>query len=98
MTVAEGEKSPIGVGGGRAYAILKAETMIAIDRATGATVWQRPLTPINDADPGVIEFAPIPLNDRIVVPTSGTEDDVPDRLVGVARADGETLFYPDANS
>ena len=69
VTVAEGEKSPIGVGGGRAYAISKAETMIAVDRATGATVWQRPLTPIDDADPGVVEFAPIPLNDRIVVPS-----------------------------
>jgi len=35
---------------------------------------------------------PIPLDDRIAVPISGTEDDVPDRLVGVSRADGETLF------
>ncbi|WP_246310163.1 outer membrane protein assembly factor BamB family protein [Halorarum halophilum] len=92
VTVAKGEKSPIGVGNGRAYAISKAETMVAVDAAMGDTVWQRPLAPIDDADPGVVEFAPIPLDDRIVVPISGTEDDVPDRLVGVARADGETLF------
>lgn len=92
VTVAKGEKSPLGVGDGRAYAISKAETMVAVDTATGDTVWQRPLAPIDDADPGVVEFAPIPLGDRIVVPISGTEDDVPDRLVGVARADGETLF------
>jgi len=46
-----------------------------------------------DADQGdVDEIAPIPLGDRIVVPIPSTEDDVPDRLVGVARADGETLF------
>lgn len=92
VTVAKGEKSPLGVADGRAYAISKAETMVAVDAATGDTVWQRSLTPIDDADPGVVEFAPIPLGDRIVVPISGTEDDVPDRLVGVARADGETLF------
>ncbi|PSP49408.1 Pyrrolo-quinoline quinone [Halobacteriales archaeon QH_7_69_31] len=92
VTVAKGRNSPIDVGGGRAYAISKAETMVAVDGATGDTVWQRPLTPIDEADPGVVEFAPIPLGDRVVVPISGTEDDVPDRLVGVARADGETLF------
>src|SRR6056297_721084 len=92
VTVAKGQKSPIGVDDGQAYAISKAETMVAVDAATGDTVWQRPLAPIDDADPGVVEFAPIPLDDCIVVPISGTEDDVPDRLVGVARADGETLF------
>ncbi|WP_229504844.1 PQQ-binding-like beta-propeller repeat protein [Natrinema versiforme] len=92
VTVAKGEKSPLGVGDGRAYAISKAETMVAVDAATGESVWQRRLAPIDAADPGVVEFAPIPLGDRIVVPISGTEDDVPDRLVGVARADGETLF------
>jgi|GEM_PF-3296716 len=92
VTVEKGYKSPIGVGDGRAYAISKAETMVAVDAATGETVWQRPLAPIDAADPGVVEFAPIPLDDRIVVPISGTEDDVPDRLVGVARTDGETLF------
>lgn len=92
VTVRKGEKSPIGVGDGRAYAISKAETMVAVDIATGDIVWQRPLAPIDAGDPGVVEFAPIPLGDRIVVPISGIEDDVPDRLVGVARADGETLF------
>lgn len=92
VTVAKGEKSPIGVGDGWAYAISKAETMVAVDTATGDTVWQRPLAPVDDADPGVVEFAPIPLGDRVVVPISGTEDDVPDRLIGVARADGKTLF------
>ncbi|MDS0261045.1 PQQ-binding-like beta-propeller repeat protein [Haloarcula sp. S1CR25-12] len=92
MTVGKGEKSPIGVSDGRAYAISKAETMVAVDAASGETIWQRPLAPIDEADPGVVEFAPIPLSDRIVVPISGTEDDVPDRLVGVDRADGTTLF------
>ena len=92
VTVAKGRKSPVGVGDGRAYAISTAETMVAIDVSTGGTVWERRLAPIDDADPGVVEFAPIPLGDRIVVPISGTEDDVPDRLVGVDRTDGETLF------
>lgn len=92
VTVAKGEKSPIAVGDGRAYAISKAETMVAVDAATGERVWQRPLAPIDAADPGVVEFAPLPLGDRILVPISGTEDDVPDRVVGVARADGTTLF------
>ncbi|WP_408960165.1 PQQ-binding-like beta-propeller repeat protein [Natrinema sp. 74] len=92
VTAPKGKKSPLGVGDGRAYAFSKAETMVAVDAATGETVWQRRLAPIDEADPGVVEFAPIPLGDRIVVPISGTEDDVPDRLVGVARADGETLF------
>lgn len=95
VTVAKGEKSPIGVGRGRAYAISKAETMVAVDAATGERVWQRPLAPLDAADPGVVEFAPIPMGDRIVVPISGTEDDVPDRVVGVARADGATLFTHD---
>ena len=92
VTVAKGEKSPIAVDNGQAYAISKAETMVAVDVATGESVWQRPLAPIDAPDPGVVEFAPIPLDDRIAVPISGTEDDVPDRLVGVSRADGETLF------
>ncbi|GAA0682007.1 PQQ-binding-like beta-propeller repeat protein [Natronoarchaeum mannanilyticum] len=95
VTVAKGEKSPLGVGEGRAYAISKAETMVAVDAATGEPVWRRRLAPIDAADPGVVEFAPIPLGDRIMVPISGTEDDVPDRLVGVARSDGETLFTHD---
>lgn len=92
VTVAKGVRSPIGVGDGRAYAVSKAETMVAVDATAGELVWQRRLAPIDAADPGVVEFAPIPLGDRIVVPISGTEDDVPDRLIGVARADGETLF------
>ncbi|WEL20793.1 WD40/PQQ-like beta propeller repeat containing protein [Halorhabdus sp. BNX81] len=92
VTVGKGKNSPIGVDGGQAYAISKAETMIAVDAAAGDTIWQRPLAPIDDADPGVVEFAPIPLGDRLVVPISGTEDDIPDRLVVVDRADGETRF------
>lgn len=92
VTVGKGDRSPIGVAGERAYAYSKAETMVAVDTTSGDLVWQRPLAPVDEADPGVVEFAPIPLGDRLVVPISGTEDDVPDRLVGVARADGETLF------
>ncbi len=91
VTVAKGEKS-LPASAMASYAISKAETMVAVDAAAGETVWKRRLEPIDAADPGVVEFAPIPLGDRIVVPISGTEDDVPDRLVGIARADGETLF------
>lgn len=92
VTVAKGEKSPVGVGDGRAYAISLAETMVAVDAAAGETVWRRRLDPIDTADPGVVEFAPIPLGDRIVVPISRAQDSASDRLVGIDRADGETLF------
>lgn len=92
VTVRKGDRSPIAVAGDRAYAYSKAETMVAVDTTTGELVWQRPLAPVDNADPGVVEFAPVPLGDRVVVPISGTEDDVPDRLVGVDPADGETLF------
>lgn len=92
VTVPKGEKSPIGVHGDRAYAVSKAERMVAVDTSNGGSVWQRQLAPLDAADPGVVEFAPIPLGDRIVIPLSGTEDDIPDRVVGLARTDGETLF------
>ncbi len=92
VTVPKGDKSPIGVHDDRAYAVSKAERMVAVDTAAGTAIWRRDLAPLDAADPGVVEFAPIPLGDRVVVPLSGTEDDVSDRLVGVARDDGETLF------
>jgi outer membrane protein assembly factor BamB len=92
VTVGKGERSPVAVAGERAYAFSKAETLVAVDAVAGEPVWQRPLAPVDEADPGVVEFAPVPLGDRLVVPVSGTEDDVPDRLVGVVRDDGEPLF------
>lgn len=92
VTVGKGERSPIAVADDTAYAFSKAETLVAVDATAGEVVWQRPFAPVDEADPGVVEFAPVPLGDRLVVPVSGTEDDVPDRLVGVARSDGETLF------
>ena len=92
VTMPKGGRSPIGVRDDRAYAVSKAEQMVAVDTATGAAVWRRQLEPLDAADPGVVEFAPLSLGDRVIVPLSGTEDDVPDRVVGVARADGETLF------
>lgn len=92
VTVPKGKKSPIGAADGRAYAFSKAETVVAVDAATGETLWQRSIPAVDAADPGVVEFAPIPLGDRVVVPVSGTEDDVPDRLLGLARDGGETVF------
>lgn len=98
VTVPKGRKSPIGVGPGRAYAFSKAETAVAVDAATGDTLWQQSIPMVDEADPGVVEFAPIPLDDRVIVPVSGTESDVPDRLLGLARNGGEIQFTYDLNA
>lgn len=95
VTTSKGRKSPIAVEDGRAYAVSTAGKVIAVDAAAGESVWRRELDPFDEADPGLVEFAPVPLGDRIVAPISGVEDDVPDRLLCVARADGETLFSYD---
>ncbi|WP_255152339.1 PQQ-binding-like beta-propeller repeat protein [Halorarius halobius] len=91
ISVSKGRKSPIGVGDGRAYAFSKAETALAVDAETGETVWERSLDRIDAADPGVVQFAPVPFGDRVVLPISGTEDDVPDRLEFLGREGGERL-------
>jgi len=92
VTTGKGVKSPLAVGDGRAYAFSKAEQAVAADATTGDVVWRRSLTQVDEADPGVVEFAPIVLEDRVVLPISGTEDDVPDRLVALDRDGGSPAF------
>lgn len=92
VTVPKGEKSPIAVRGDRAYGVSTAGSVVAVDTTAGEIVWDRDLDRIDRPDPGVVEFPPIPTGDCLVVPISGTEDDVADRLVGFASAGGERLF------
>jgi outer membrane protein assembly factor BamB len=95
VTTSKGRKSPVAVADGWAYAASDAGKIVAVDAAAGESVWRHELDPFDEADPGVVEFAPVPLGDRVAVPTSGVEDDVPDRVICVARADGERLFTYD---
>ncbi|QLH80483.1 PQQ-binding-like beta-propeller repeat protein [Halosimplex pelagicum] len=97
VTTSKGRKSPIAVADGRAYAVSTAGKIVAVDAAAGDSVWRRELDPFDD-EPGVVEFAPLPLGDRVVAPISGTGDGVPDRLLCVARADGERLFTHDLSA
>lgn len=92
VEVSKGRRSPLSVRGDRAYAASEAGVAVAVDTTAGETVWRTPLGRVDAADPGVFDFAPLPLADRVVVPISGTEDDVPDRLTGLGRANGERLF------
>ncbi|MFC6954773.1 PQQ-binding-like beta-propeller repeat protein [Halorubellus litoreus] len=95
VTVEKGLKSPVAVADQRAYAFSMAETAVAVDATSGDVVWQTPLQAVDAADPGVADFAPIPLDDSVVLPISGTEDDVPDRLLALERDTGEERFTHD---
>ncbi|WP_158059243.1 outer membrane protein assembly factor BamB family protein [Halorussus halophilus] len=92
---AKGRGSPVGADDEYAYVFSKAEEMFAVDYATGETVWEKPIDHVDYADPGVVEYAPIPLDDSVVVPVSGTENDAPDRLVGFDRESGAHRFTYD---
>ncbi|WP_408960292.1 PQQ-binding-like beta-propeller repeat protein [Natrinema sp. 74] len=93
-----GRKSPIGTDKTFAYGFTKAAEAFAVDYRRGEVEWKVPIAPIDEADPGVVQFAPIPLGDRVVVPVSGTEDDIPDRLETFDRATGEHMFDHDLAS
>lgn len=91
VTTGKGEKSPVTADENRAYAYSKAGELLAVDHAAGETDWRQSVTPVDDADPGVTEFAPLRSGDQVLVPISGTEDDVPDRLLGFST-DGDPAF------
>lgn len=98
VTGQKGRKSPIGFDETLAYVFTKAEMVFAVDYRSGGVEWRAPIEPVDDADTGVIQFAPLPLGDRVVVPVSGTGDDIPDRLEAFDRATGEHLFDHDLPS
>jgi outer membrane protein assembly factor BamB len=91
----EGRGSPVAADEEFAYVFSRSETARAVDYRTGQIAWEQSVTPLDDADPGVVAYPPIPLGDVVVLPVSGAEDDVPDRLVGLATADGEPRFEYD---
>ncbi|MFC5369189.1 PQQ-binding-like beta-propeller repeat protein [Salinirubrum litoreum] len=92
VSVSKGDKSPVCVSGGRAYAFADSGFAVAVDAASGDEVWRHSIGRVADADPGVTEFAPVDLGDRVVVPVSGTEEDVTDRLHGLDADTGEERF------
>ncbi|WP_459193194.1 outer membrane protein assembly factor BamB family protein [Halosimplex sp. J119] len=92
VTGRKGRKSPIGFDDTFAYAFTRAEEVFAVDYRNGQIAWRVPIAPVDDADPGVVQFAPLPVGERVVVPVSGTGDDIPDRLEAFDRATGDHLF------
>lgn len=84
--------SPAVTDGSRVYAFSKTGTAFAFEQGTGALVWEASIPAVNRADPGVVQFAPVVADETVAVPVSGTEDDVPDRLVGFTRSDGTERF------
>lgn len=95
VTGEKGRNAPVAADERFAYSFSKSEEVFAVDYRTGAIEWRSTIRPVDDADPGVVEFAPVPLGDVAVMPVSGTEDDVPDRLVGFDRESGEEAFTHD---
>jgi outer membrane protein assembly factor BamB len=92
FTGPENEGSPVGADGRFVYVLSKrAETVLAVGHG-GKPGWFADVAPVDEPDPGVVEFAPVPVGGTVVVPVSGTEDDVPDRLVGLDRVDGTGRF------
>ncbi|MDS0297229.1 PQQ-binding-like beta-propeller repeat protein [Halogeometricum sp. S1BR25-6] len=87
--------SPAATDGRRVYVFSKTGAVFAFEHETGAPVWEASIPAVNRADPGVVQFAPVVAGETVVVPVSGTEDDVPDRLVGFARSDGAERFSVD---
>lgn len=89
VTGGKGRGSPVSSDDRFAYAFSKAEEAFAVDYRTGEVAWEVAVGGIDRADPGVVQFAPVPVGDSVVLPVSGVEDDVTDRLVALGVADGE---------
>ncbi|WP_435319920.1 PQQ-binding-like beta-propeller repeat protein [Haloarchaeobius sp. TZWSO28] len=94
----DGRGSPVAADDRFAYVFSKAEQALAVDYATGETAWKTNVGPVDEADPGVVEFAPVPAGEQVFVPISGTEDDVPDRVEALAKANGDTRFTHDLSA
>lgn len=92
VTGGKGRGSPLAYDDQFVYAFSEAEEAFAVDFRNGEVEWKTTVTPIDRADPGVVQFPPIPLTDTVALPISGTEDDVPDRIVGLDRSDGKQRF------
>ena len=95
VTGGEGRGSPVAVDGEFAYVFSRDETAREVDYRTGQTAWEQSVTSLDNTDPGVVAYPPLPLDDVVVLPVSGSEDDVPDRLVGLTTADGAPRFEYD---
>jgi len=93
MTTGPGEpSSPVAVDDDKVYVFSKTGPVFALDHQTGDQLWEASIPRVNLADLGVVQFAPVLVDDLVVVPVSGTEDDVVDRLVGFRRSDGTETF------
>ncbi|WP_135823727.1 outer membrane protein assembly factor BamB family protein [Halorussus ruber] len=95
VSAEEGRSSPVGADEQFAYVFSKAEKVFAVDYRKGEIAWKTGIRALDRADPGAVQFAPVPAGESVVVPASGTEDDVPDRLVAFAAADGERRYSHD---
>jgi outer membrane protein assembly factor BamB len=98
VTVPKGSKSPVAAADGRAFAYAESGFVVAVDTAAGEEVWRHSIGQVTEADPGVTEFAPLVADDRLVVPVSGSEEDVPDRVHVLDAASGEDLFVHEVPS
>jgi outer membrane protein assembly factor BamB len=98
VTVPKGHKSPVGTADGRAYAYAESGFVLAVDTATGEELWRHDIGLVDRADPGVTEFAPLATAARVVVPVSGTEEDVTDRLHVLDAASGDEQFVHEVPS
>jgi len=84
--------SPVAADDDYAYIFSKTGTVFALDHQTGDHVWEASIPRVNLADLGVVQFAPVLVDDLVAVPVSGTEDDVVDRVVGFTRSEGTETF------
>jgi outer membrane protein assembly factor BamB len=98
VTVPKGQKSPVGTADGRAYAYAESGVLHAVDTATGEELWRHDIGAVTRADPGATEFAPLATGERVVVPVSGTEEDVTDRLHVLDAASGDEQFVHEVPS
>jgi outer membrane protein assembly factor BamB len=84
--------SPVGTDGEHAYVFSKAGAVLAVEPVDGNVRWETAVPATDLTDPGVAAFPPMRVGDTVVVPVSVMEDDVSDRLVGLAAADGSENF------
>ncbi|AQL43024.1 hypothetical protein BV210_09975 [Halorientalis sp. IM1011] len=91
--------SPVSGADGVAYTFSTTGTVRALDAASGDYRWRVSISGLPEPDPGVAAFAPMPVDDLILVPVSGREDDVADRIVALDADDGgQRWSYPLAAS
>ncbi|WP_282351500.1 PQQ-binding-like beta-propeller repeat protein [Haloferax volcanii] len=95
VTGGKGRRSPLGFDDRHAYLFSRAERATAVDYEAGERAWSTELTGVDRPDPGVVQYPPAVAGDTVVVPISGVEHDVVDRLLGLSREEGDRRFRAD---